>query len=93
MNKQTEPRPEPRPERFLYTDDEAATLQISQCAFCRHKLAGPYCDAYPEGDGIPEAILLNQHDHREPYVGDGGVLYEEVLDGGDERLDDLFEQA
>ena len=32
------------------------------------------CAAFPER--IPRAILLNGHDHRRPYSGDGGLLYE-----------------
>ena len=33
------------------------------------------CGAFP--DGIPEPILLSQFDHRYPYDGDDGVLFEQ----------------
>jgi hypothetical protein len=47
----------------------------SQCKSCSNHYGGTIaCAAYP--DGIPRAILSNQHDHREPYPGDGGVRYE-----------------
>lgn len=55
-----------------YSDGE---LGISQCVWCRHRYAdGRSCKAYPEG--IPEAILKNRHDHREPFDRDGGVRFE-----------------
>lgn len=31
------------------------------------------CDAYP--DGIPEEIIQSEHDHHEPFRGDGGIQY------------------
>jgi hypothetical protein len=34
------------------------------------------CKAFPSG--IPDEILQGEHDHREPYSGDNGILYEPV---------------
>jgi hypothetical protein len=49
-----------------------------QCFRCRHFHKGRSytCDAYPAGNGIPESILTNEHDHREPFAGDGGIRFE-----------------
>jgi hypothetical protein len=50
-------------------------LGISQCVWCRHRSeGGQRCRAYPKG--IPRAILMNLHDHRDPYEGDFGVRFE-----------------
>lgn len=53
-----------------------------QCFRCRHFHAasvqqGLYrCDAFPDGEGIPVAILMADHDHREPFPGDRGIRFE-----------------
>lgn len=44
-----------------------------ECTRFRPKAPGFTCDAFP--GGIPEAIILNQADHREPYRGDGGKRF------------------
>ncbi len=55
---------------------------IPQCFGCRHFHRGDpgdgpmTCDAFPDGEGIPMAILLGDHDHREPYNGDHGLRFE-----------------
>ncbi len=38
------------------------------------------CHAFP--DGIPREIWMGDNNHREPYEGDGGVLYESVAGTG-----------
>ena len=46
-----------------------------QCASCKHMI--PFslkCKAFPQG--IPETILHGRWDHREPFEGDNGILYE-----------------
>ena len=50
------------------------------CAFCKHEYQGlpshvHCCDAFP--DGIPDDIWLGKNNHRQPYPGDHGILFEE----------------
>jgi hypothetical protein len=46
------------------------------CIRCRHFVNDRRftCRAFP--GGIPDPILVMDHDHREPYPGDGGIRYE-----------------
>lgn len=55
---------------------------IPQCFDCRHfdedwaiGTDSPYykCRAFEK---IPDKILLNEHDHKEPYPGDNGIRFE-----------------
>lgn len=53
---------------------------VSQCASCKHKLAGgPTCLAFPQH--IPDIILLNRFDHRNAYPGDNGIRHEPDVRG------------
>lgn len=63
---------EPIADRFSYHDGQMPT--ISQCVACARKTPGAgTCEAFP--DGIPDAILLNDADHRYPFPGDGGLQF------------------
>lgn len=48
--------------------------QETQCVYCQHLWSGFVGAAFP--GGIPDVILLGEHDHREPYPGDGGIRFE-----------------
>jgi hypothetical protein len=55
-------------------DEHGMPLRIG-CHTCAHfgHARGTRCAAFP--DGIPLAIRNSPHDHREPYEGEGGILY------------------
>jgi len=56
-------------ERMNFRDINAA----QQCSDCKHRTV-LRCKAFP--DGIPKELLNGRWDHREPYPGDNGFLYE-----------------
>ena len=60
------------------------------CATCALLQLPQYtCEAFPKG--IPDAILNNEHDHRQPYEGDGGITYR-PLRAGDPQVDPFERQ-
>lgn len=61
--------PEDRSKRFIWKPGD---LKVSQCIHCRRFRNNRKCTAYDE---IPLPILTNEHNHREPYPGDGGKLF------------------
>lgn len=49
------------------------------CLECKHfhsisKKQVPTCGAFSKG--IPFAIISGEYDHRKPYKGDGGIVFE-----------------
>ena len=48
--------------------------------FCRYLYINKNrkCEAFP--GGIPEAILIGEHDHKNPYDGDNGIQFEPIED-------------
>lgn len=58
------------------------TLRHTQCVFCKHYInitkvgQHPTCSAFPKE--IPEEVLWNKFDHKNPYPGDNGVQFEEA---------------
>jgi len=47
---------------------------VVMCDHCAHYRDGTGCRAF--GDRIPDSILDGDHDHRRPYPGDNGILFE-----------------
>lgn len=62
------------------------TVAIPACLSCRHfhrkDKTGNFCDAFPDGGGIPFPIFSGENGHREPYPGDHGIQYA-PRDGGE----------
>jgi len=56
------------------------TVTVLECATCKRldrSELGRYvkrCEAFP--DGIPDEILFGDRQHRDPFPGDQGLLYE-----------------
>lgn len=63
------------------------TLAVVQCATCKHfdssRYIGNFCTAFPDGDGIPLAIITGEFDHKEPFPGDHGIQFEPIDDEDD----------
>ena len=49
------------------------------------------CDAFPEG--IPAPIVLNDADHRRPFAGDGGKMFEAKTLADEEYATLLFDMT
>lgn len=51
-------------------------MQDDQCILCIRYLGNWQCDAYPEG--IPDPIILGEHDHTEPFMNDQGIRFKRI---------------
>jgi hypothetical protein len=74
------------------------TYAMPICGNCQHlarqpgsrKAVVPWrCTAFP--DGIPEAILHSEVDHRQPFEGDHGIQFEPMNAHGDAYAAMLFD--
>ncbi len=63
---------------IVIDDSELDTPLFSPvCTFCKHARDGlRNCDAFPGEGRIPLAIWHGKNDHRQPYSGDHGILFE-----------------
>lgn len=50
-----------------------ATPMCTDCKHFKRTEDGLVCDAYP--DGIPDAIIDGDVNHRKPYQGDNGIQF------------------
>lgn len=57
------------------------------CVGCKHLVGGVRCKAYP--GGIPREILRGNHDHREPFAGDGGMRFDPIKGGTDGKGEEV----
>jgi hypothetical protein len=64
------------------------TLAPPICVNCQRLFAGWQCEAFPSG--IPDEIIANEFDHRQPHEGDGGLLFEPVDSQAAEMAELLF---
>ena len=60
------------------------TTSVAICLQCKHFYrVNLTCAAFPAG--IPKEIILNEHDHRQPYLGDNGIRFEQIDDDDKEQ--------
>ncbi len=57
------------------------TTVMVPCPFCRHLIVPARgerarCAAFPDGEGIPDAIVHGEHAHPTPFPGDHGIQFE-----------------
>jgi hypothetical protein len=50
----------------------------TQCETCKHYFGLGQCAAF---DQIPEVIAIGEHDHKQPFDGDRGILWEPAATG------------
>lgn len=54
------------------------TVPIISCGLCKHLILDKErsCKAFP--NGIPNLILNGKNDHKKPFPGDNGILFEPI---------------
>lgn len=71
MNIENEDLDPTDPDRLDKFSADAGDLILGQCSLCKHRARPatvPACKAFP--GSIPDELLTNQADHRQPYPGD-----------------------
>lgn len=58
------------------------------CTYCKHFQKPWTCTAFP--DGIPQAIIESEHDHRTPHEDDDGITFAPVDDDAKAYAASLF---
>ena len=53
-------------------------MHILTCQLCKNQINMNLCLAFP--DGIPDKILVGEHDHEKPYKGDNDIQFEPIED-------------
>jgi hypothetical protein len=65
-------------EVFILDDSELDIPVFSSiCCWCVHylpEIRDRICKAFP--DGIPMEIWMGENDHKQPYKGDHGIMFE-----------------
>jgi hypothetical protein len=74
---------EPCPPEWVVWRSDVTMHMRPICVYCTrlHNEATPgrwglFCDAFPDGNGIPEAVLRAQVDHRQPLQGDHELQFQ-----------------
>lgn len=57
-------------------------IALPSCLECLHfhrkRRDGMFCDAFPDGEGIPLVIVEAKNDHTQPFPGDHGIQFEPI---------------
>lgn len=59
--------------------DMSVPVYSKTCALCKHwDITSPdrVCNAFP--DGIPMVIWMGENDHKQPFKGDRGIVFEAI---------------
>lgn len=60
-------------------EDSEIDIYSDVCSYCRHyrpDVGRHTCAAFPVEDSIPMEIWQGEYDHRQPYPGDNGILFD-----------------